>query len=149
MITSQVLQTSIDDLKAITKIDFCIYDMEGIKNQWLKWTGADVFMWRTGLSLAKYPNKKVKLLIWIGEISKIIVIPAGFVCAIIMAIISACLNFFYLNFNGGPSIILNRNDNKTLYEINRWHKCKYCYFITPTISNLLLSYITLVFVNAK
>ncbi len=30
MITSQVLQTSIDDLKAITKIDFCIYDMEGI-----------------------------------------------------------------------------------------------------------------------
>jgi len=30
MITSQVIQNSIDDLHLITKIDFCVYDVEGI-----------------------------------------------------------------------------------------------------------------------
>ncbi len=30
MITSSIIQTSIDDLRAITKIDFCVYDLEGL-----------------------------------------------------------------------------------------------------------------------
>lgn len=30
MITSQIIQTSIDDLRAITKIDFCVFDVEAI-----------------------------------------------------------------------------------------------------------------------
>lgn len=30
MITGQIIQNSIDDLHAITKIDFCVYDLEGI-----------------------------------------------------------------------------------------------------------------------
>lgn len=30
MITSQIIQKSIDDLRAITKVDFCIYDMDGL-----------------------------------------------------------------------------------------------------------------------
>lgn len=30
MITSQIIQTSIDDLRAITKIDFCVFDIEGL-----------------------------------------------------------------------------------------------------------------------
>lgn len=30
MITGQIIQTSIEDLHAITRIDFCVYDMEGI-----------------------------------------------------------------------------------------------------------------------
>jgi len=30
MITSQIIQNSIDDLRAITKIDFCVFDTEGI-----------------------------------------------------------------------------------------------------------------------
>lgn len=30
MITSQIIQNSIDDLKAITKIDFCVFDVEGL-----------------------------------------------------------------------------------------------------------------------
>ncbi len=31
MISSQVIQTSIDELKAITKVDLCIYDLDGMK----------------------------------------------------------------------------------------------------------------------
>lgn len=30
MITSQIIQTSIDDLRSITKIDFCVFDIEGL-----------------------------------------------------------------------------------------------------------------------
>ncbi len=30
MITSQIIQKSIDDLRAITKVDFCIYDLDGL-----------------------------------------------------------------------------------------------------------------------
>lgn len=31
MITSQIIQNCIDDLRSITKIDFCVYDVEGLK----------------------------------------------------------------------------------------------------------------------
>ncbi len=30
MITSQIIQTSIDDLRAVTKVDFCVYDLDGM-----------------------------------------------------------------------------------------------------------------------
>lgn len=30
MITSQVIQTSIDELKIITKVEICVLDMQGI-----------------------------------------------------------------------------------------------------------------------
>jgi carbohydrate diacid regulator len=29
MISSQTIQTSIDELKAITKVDLCVYDLSG------------------------------------------------------------------------------------------------------------------------
>ena len=29
MISSQVIQTSIDELRAITKVDLCVFDLEG------------------------------------------------------------------------------------------------------------------------
>ena len=30
MISSQTIQTSIDELKAITKVDLCVYDLSGV-----------------------------------------------------------------------------------------------------------------------
>ena len=30
MISSQIIQTSIDELKAITKVDLCVYDLAGM-----------------------------------------------------------------------------------------------------------------------
>lgn len=77
----------------------CPQNIEAIKNQQLKWHGAEIFLFRNGVSMANIPDWKVNVYVKSFMLNVVIVIPFTTLVNILFTIIIACLNFFYLNLS--------------------------------------------------
>lgn len=82
----------------------CPPNAEGIKNQWLKWTGGDVFSFREGLSWGYFSNKYNRLFTRLITTSKVIVVPLAFVNTLLFTITMVCLSPTYWSWS--PIIML-------------------------------------------
>lgn len=76
----------------------CPPNAEGIKNQWLKWTGGDVFSMRKKLSVGNFPDRNLKIFVWLTTCTNVFILPITCLLAFVYTVVFACLNFFYLNF---------------------------------------------------
>ncbi len=125
----------------------CPYDMRSLKNQWLKWTGGDVFTYKQAkLSFSKFLNDEANTFIHLTEFSNLILLPVTFFASLVFTILIASLNFFYINFTaivclilylivvvGIFLIVLAKKSSKTFMRHFIWFAIYFTIFIYSTL----------------